>query len=73
MSQNGQKPTSLMTSITKKNKKKPNNFFSLQTQASFEDFNSTLDSTIVLDITINWQVRELRSGVKTAAMQDFYV
>jgi len=45
----------------------------LQTQASFEDFNSTLDSTIVLDITINWQVRELRSGVKTAAMQDFYV
>jgi len=44
MSQNGQKPTSLMTSLTKTLKLKKN-FFSLQTQRlakSFEGLNSSL-------------------------------
>jgi len=45
MSQSGQKHTSLMTSVTKKQTPKPIHSFSFQTQRlaeSFEDLNSSL-------------------------------
>jgi len=69
MRQTGQKPTPLMTSLTKKLKPNPPNLYCIVDSKTHRVFLGFYQ----LSSTIDWQVVELQSGVKIAANAELKV